>query len=137
MKQLYPYIAFSGDCAQALEFYCKALKGEAAPVMKFSEMPEFATEENKDRIMHSEFRAEGVVFMAADEMRPKEEWSGSRVSLSINFDSEEEQASAFNALAEGGTITMPLQNTFWGAIFGILIDRFGITWMFNYDKPAV
>ncbi len=137
MKQLYPYIAFSGNCEEALEFYSSALNGEVIIKMRYSEQPEYATDENRDKIMHSEFRAEGVYFMAADEMRPKEEWSGTRVSLSINFDSSDEQEAVYKRLSDEGNVTMPLQDTFWGAKFAILTDKFGISWMLNYDKPSV
>ena len=62
---------------------------------------------------------------------------GNSVSLALNFSSAEEIAATFARLGEGGTVTMPLEDTFWGATFGMLTDRFGTDWMFNYDKqPA-
>jgi PhnB protein len=134
MKKLYPYIAFSGNCEEALNFYKDALGGEIRSLMRYSEAPEYATEENKNLIMHSEFVAEGIRFMAADEMKPRDNATG-RVSLSIDFDTAEEEEKVFNALSDGANIMMPLQDTFWGARFGILADKFGISWMFNYDKP--
>ncbi len=56
------------------------------------------------------------------------------VHLSINFNNAGEQERVFNALSEGGQVSMPLQDTFWGARFGMLADKFGVNWMFNYDK---
>lgn len=136
MKELVPYIAFSGNCEEALNFYKDVFGGKIMMIMRYSDGPaEYQNESNRNNIMHSEIDCGGFTFMAADEMRPKEEWSGSRVSLSINFHSPEEQKSVYDKLSSGGKITMPLQDTFWGATFGILIDRYGICWMCNYDRP--
>ena len=60
---------------------------------------------------------------------------GKNVSLSVNADSKDEADRIFQMLAEGGHITMPIANTFWGAYFGMMIDKFGIQWMVNYDQP--
>ncbi len=135
MKKLVPYIAFTGNCEEALNFYKNALAGEIKSLNRYSEVPDFSSEENKNKVMHSEFEAEGFSFMAADEMKAPDSAKGNRVSLSIDFDSSEEQEKVFSDLSEGAEITMPLQDTFWGARFGMLTDKFGISWMFNYDKP--
>lgn len=135
MRNLYVYISFNGDCEEALNFYKSVFGGNIKLLMRYSEAPgtEFANEQNKDLILHSEFESEGVGFMAADE---PQEAKGNKVCLSINFDSEAEQEKIFSALSEGAEIHMPLQDTFWGAKFGILTDRFGVKWMFNFDRPS-
>ncbi len=135
MKKLVPYIAFTGNCEEALNFYKKAIGGEIKSLNRYSEVPDFSSEENKNKVMHSEFGAEGFLFMAADEMKAPDSGKGNRVSLSMDFDTAEEQERVFNNLSEGADISMSLQDTFWGARFGILKDKFGISWMFNYDKP--
>ena len=135
MKKLVPYIMFSGNCEEALNFYKNILGGEILIIGKYSETPDFATEENMNKIMHAEFSADGVYFMAADEMKPSDAVKGNRVNLSFDCDSAEEQEKVFNGFSDGAEITMPLQDTFWGAKYGMLTDKFGISWMFNYDKP--
>ena len=135
MKKLIPYIAFGSDCEEALNFYKDVFGGEIKNLMRYSDGPkEYQSEENLNRIMHSEFHADGFTLMAADEMRPKESWAGTRVSLSIDFDDPEEQNKVCEKLSECGNGTMPLQDTFWGARFAILSDKFGISWMLNHDK---
>lgn len=136
MKQLVPYVSFNGNCEEALEFYAAALDGEisAKNVYDGSPMSEQVPEDFTAKIMHGEFTADGVFFMAADSPPAYKAAEESNISLSLNFDSPEEQEEAFGKLGDGGTVTMPLQGTFWGAKFGMLKDRFGIHWMFNCDK---
>ncbi len=134
MKKLVPYISFSGNCEEALNFYKNILGGEIVNLSRYSEAADFATEENKNMVLHAEFSAKGVYFMAADEMKSPDAAKGNRVSLSFDFESSEEQENVFKGFSEGANITMPLQDTFWGARFGMLTDKFGISWMFNYDK---
>ena len=75
----------------------------------------------------------GIIVVVCPRLFP----SGSPISLSLDFKSAEEQQRVFDILAENARkIIMPLQDTFWGARFGILADSFGIRWMFNYDKPS-
>lgn len=91
--------------------------------------------EDKSKIMHAELAAGAMVIMGADSNRIEAGQSKDKVHLSLSFESAEQQEKAFQVLAEGGQVTMPLQDTFWGARFGMLVDQFGINWMFNYDKP--
>lgn len=136
--QLTPYLMFNGQCEEALNFYAKALNGEIKDLMRFEGSPveSLATEADKQRVMHSHFVAKDFRFMASDtgEGGPKLNPNG-MVHLSVNFDDATEQEKVFNALAEGGVAGMPLQDTFWGARFGMLTDKFGICWMLNYEKP--
>ena len=85
--------------------------------------------------MHAILTSNGVTVMASDAMPNQPITNGNSVSLSINCQSVDEINQLFNSLAEGGQITMPLDDTFWGARFGMLIDKFGTCWMFNYDYP--
>jgi PhnB protein len=84
--------------------------------------------------MHSEFRSEGIHFMAADGMPGKPSEVGKNIALALGFDTETEQTKAYEALVEGGDASMPLHDAFWGARFGMLTDKFGIQWMLNCDK---
>jgi PhnB protein len=134
MKTLNPYIDFSGKCREALEFYKQCLNGEIVMVQTFGEAPVNAEEKDKSRIMHSEFKAEGVHFMASDGMTGRKAKAGDNISLTIHFTDEKEQEKVFKALAEGGKVTQPLEDTFWGARFGMLVDGYGIHWMLNCMK---
>lgn len=136
--QLTPYLMFNGNCEEALKFYARALDGEIKDLMRFEGSPveSMATEGDKQRVMHSHFVAKELMFMASDtgEGGPILNPNG-MVHLSINFDSAAQQEKVFNALSEGGVAGMPLQDTFWGARFGMVTDKFGICWMLNYEKP--
>lgn len=134
--QLIPYLIFpAGNCEEALGFYEKALGGKIGQISRYGDMPG----ENKmgmapDKIMHTQFMTDGnVLFMASD--GPSDAKDSGNVSLSLNFTDTGSIQNAFAAMSDGGTVTMPLQDTFWGATFGMLQDKYGIRWMFNYDKP--
>lgn len=134
MKNLNVYLTFSGNCREALNFYKESLNGEIASLQTFGQAPMPVPDEQKDRVMHAEFRAENVYFMASDGMPGQPVDAGHNISLSLNMDNEKEQEEVFHRLSEGGRVTMPLQDTFWGARFGMLRDKFGIHWMLNCEK---
>ncbi|MBO9619118.1 MAG: VOC family protein [Niabella sp.] len=137
MQAITPYLNFNGNAAEALDFYANALGGQVVHKQTFGETQnEFPSPEAmKDKIMHAVFNAGELNFMVSDCPPDMQVTGGSNVSLALNFTDEAGIEKAFNALGEGGTITMPLQDTFWGAKFGMLTDKFGFSWMFNYDKP--
>ncbi len=130
--ELSPYLMFNGNCEEALNFYVKALNGKIENLMRFEGTPAESMSEDKQKVMHATFQADGFMFMASDGSQSPA--GNSQVHLSLNFNSAEEERKVFDALAEGGKVTMPLNDTFWGATFGMLTDKFGINWMFNYDK---
>ncbi|MFT3982046.1 MAG: VOC family protein [Ferruginibacter sp.] len=131
MQAIVPYLNFNGNAAEALAFYSTALNGQVEFQQLFGDM---ATEESfKDKVMHATFAAGDLKFMVSDCPPGVSVHSGDQVSLSLNFDSVELLEKTFNALADGGNITMPVQDTFWGARFGMTKDKFGVHWMFNYD----
>ena len=134
MKTLYPYLSFTGNCEEALHFYQKALGAEIVELRRYTDMPD-APEAYKNYVLHAQLVAEGVSFMMSDTMPEYGEIKkGSDVMLMLDFDNEAEQTKVFEALAQGGQITMPLEDTFWNARFGSLIDKFGFNWSFNCDK---
>ncbi|HMW47171.1 MAG TPA: VOC family protein [Marinagarivorans sp.] len=139
MKSLSPYIIFFGRTREALEFYQQALKGEVVNIMKFADGGSACAEMAADPegVMHSEFRAEDVHFFASDGIPGSSPINGNRITLAINFSHLDEQAAVFNALAEGGEVTQPLADQFWGAKYGELIDKFGLHWSLNcFTAPA-
>jgi PhnB protein len=130
-----PYLIFNGDCEDALNFYATCLDGEIKDLRRFEGSPAEGMAEDKRLIMHAVFVAKGVMIMASDSGKnAPTETDGGKVHLSLNFDAAENIKQAFNALSEDARVTMPLQDTFWGATFGMLTDKFGINWMFNFDK---
>jgi PhnB protein len=129
-----PYITFNGNCEEALNFYVKAMNGEIKNLHRYEGSPIESMATEKQKVMHSHFAAKDVLFMASDSFKddPVANNSG-MIHLSINFNDTAEMEKVFTALGEGGKITMPLQDTFWGAKFGMLTDKFGINWMFNCE----
>jgi PhnB protein len=131
MKTLNPYLNFSGRCQEALDFYTQAFNGKVLMRQTFGQAPNAIAGINPSLIMHAEFQAEGIYFMATDGMSPETPASSNIVTLNIGFDDPEEQITVFTALQKGGEEIMPLNDTFWGARFGIVKDPFGIHWMLN------
>jgi PhnB protein len=134
--QLTPYIIFNGNCEEALKFYEKVLGGTIGHINRYSDMPPGMPDGGMtgDKIMHTDFKVKGnVLFLASD--GPTQDKDSGMVSLSLNFTDAGSIQSTFAAMSDGSNVTMALQDTFWGATFGMLQDRFGIKWMFNYDKP--
>ena len=136
MTDINAYLTFNGNCSQAMKFYEKCLKADLH-MLPFAEMPPTPEKpippEHKDRIMHASLTKGSATLMASDTMPGMPFTQGSNFSISINCESKKEVDELFTALKEGGKVTMPLQDTFWGAYFDMLIDQFGISWMFNHD----
>ncbi|WP_196892333.1 VOC family protein [Aureivirga marina] len=139
MARINPYIMFNGNCEEAFEFYKKAFGlTEFTDFNRFNEMPseEPLPEEIGNQIMHVTLQiSEETILMGSDTHAAfgATDVSGNNISISINTDSKEETDKIYNALAKGGEITMPLAETFWGAYFGMLTDKFGIQWMINHQ----
>ena len=133
--QAIPYLNFDGQCAEAFAFYRDALGGEIVISSTYGESPmaEQCGPDSADHVMHSQVEAAGAILMGADGPPPH---AAGSTAINIVPDSIEEAERIFAALAEGGTITMPLAETFWAHRFGALTDRFGKSWMVNHLKPA-
>lgn len=137
MEPITPYLNFNGNATAALAFYSKAFDGSVAFQQTFGDnnMGGPSGEWN-DRILHAIFQSGSLTFMVSDVADPKDAvTAGTNTQLSLNFKHEEDIDRVFNLLSEGAKINMPLQDTFWGAKFGMLTDQFGISWMFNFDRP--
>jgi PhnB protein len=135
MAQLNVYLTFNGNCREAMEFYHSCFGGDFE-INMFGDMPDGSTPEDKDRVMHANIRSGEFVLMASDTgSRYPHVSTGSSISLSLNCTSEEEIDDLFAKVSDGGRVTMPLDDTFWGAKFGMFTDKFGMPWMMNYDRP--
>mgnify|MGYP001601744958 CR=1 FL=1 len=133
MEAIIPYLTFNGDATEGLDFYSKALYGEVVFKQTFGESPMESPEDQKDKVMHASFKAGDLNFLVSDGMPAQPVSGGSNLSLSLNFTDVETIDKTFAALSEGGKVTMELQDTFWGAKFGMLTDKYGFNWMFNHD----
>lgn len=125
-----PYLFFGGRCEEALEFYRSALGAEVLMLSRFKDAPEPQGLPNcfDDKVMHASFRIGETILMASDgRCEGEQQFDG--FSLSIVVPDEAEADRVFAALGEGGLVTMPLEKTFWAPKFGMLQDRFGVTWM--------
>lgn len=135
------YLTFDGNCKQAFEFYQSVFGGEFVSLSTFGEMPPQEgippiPDHMTDRLMHVSLPiSKETILMGSDsggDWGPKLQ-VGNNFSISVNPENESEADRIFNALAEGGNITMPLAKMFWGAYFGSLTDKFGINWMVNCE----
>jgi PhnB protein len=138
MQGIIAYLTFDGNAREAMTFYAEGL-GAELEIMSFSDMPpsdEFKVpEEAKNRVMHARLSKGSTQLMASDTQPGMPFHQGNNFSISVGCESQQEIETLFAAIGKGGKVTMPLQDTFWGAHFGMLIDQFGIQWMFNFDKP--
>ncbi len=135
--QLNPYLFFNGQCEAAFKFYEQRLGGKIVAMITYADMPAEAQEQAgpDTGIMHARLMVGDTVLMGGD--APADRYhkpQGFAVSMLCGDTAEAERA--FQALLEGGTVIMPLEETFWAARFGMLVDRFGITWMVNHEKAA-
>jgi PhnB protein len=130
------YLTFDGQTEEAFDFYKSVLGGEFGNLQRFGDnefdgppMPE----EDKQKIMHVSLESSLGTLMGNDHlefMGPFEE--GNNISLSLHPDSEEQAKELFAGLSNGGAVIMPLEKAPWGALFGMLIDPFGIKWLVNF-----
>lgn len=134
MKEVVTYLNFDGNCREAMSFYGKCL-GAELQLMPFSEAPGGCPGGAKDRIMHARLTNGSVILMASDTQPGMPFQQGNNFSVSVQCGSLQEIESLFTAISEKGKVTMPLQDTFWGARFGMVLDQFGIQWMFNFVHP--
>lgn len=139
MAVVNPYLNFNGNCEEAFNFYRSVFGGEFLTMMRFGEMPEEhqSIGENQ-KILHIVLPiGKGTVLMGSD--RPAAYGPGSmgeNYTVAINAESEEEAAHLFDGLSSGGRVTIPLSEAFWGALFGMFTDKFGVHWMVNYDSGS-
>ncbi len=138
MAQLSPYLSFGGNCREALTFYQSCLGGELS-LQPFAESPyaDQVPAGARQAILHGSLTAGALTLFGSDAGGMRSPLvAGNSVGLSLNCESDAEIDALFAKLGEGGTITDPLAEMFWGAKFGSPTDRFGTHWLFNYDHAA-
>ena len=129
MVNLIPYLVFSGNCKEAMEFYADVLNGDITSITTFEKSPIDVPPEFNNRIFDCELKAGNVHFKASDDLPNRSVKSGNNFSLFLSFTDNQEKKAVFNELSQGGNVLFPLDNN-----FGMLKDRFGMQWMFVNDK---
>lgn len=135
------YLTFNGNCEQAFDFYKSVFGGELLGLMRFKDMPDAdfpIPAELREKVMHTALPlTDGLMLFGSDNFDSACGGTpltvGNNVAICLNTESEEESRRLFDALADGGTVIMPLEPTFWAPLYGLLCDRFGIEWMINYE----
>lgn len=137
MTQLNSYLTFSGNCREAMNFYKDCLGGELMlQTIGESPLADRMPPQMKESILHATLTKDGLVLMASDMVGERGLIKGNSVSLMLNCSSEEEIKTSYANLVMGGVADHPLENSFWGALFGDLTDKFGNHWLLHFDKNA-
>ena len=135
--QINAYLSFTGQCEEAFQLYEKVLGGKIAGIFRYAGTPmeRQVGPEWGQKIMHIRLTVDQNEIMGADSPPGQGDGPAKRFCMSIGLKDPAEAERIFNGLAQGGSIQMPLQQTFWAAKFGMLVDRFGIPWMVNCEAP--
>lgn len=134
------YLNFNGNCEEAFNFYKTVFGNGFSYLGRFGDMPEseeyVVSEAYKEKIMHVSIPIGNSVLMGSDlgEEQAGSFKQGNNFSVSVTADSKEQADRIFSALSDGGEITMPMSDTFWGDYFGMLNDKFGVNWMVSYNE---
>ncbi|MCB0705186.1 MAG: VOC family protein [Saprospiraceae bacterium] len=135
MAQIHSYLTFNGNCREAMTFYQECLGGNLfLQTVGDSPLADGMPERMKECILHASLSKEGMVLQGSDMVPPTGLVKGNTVSLSLECSSEEEIKKVFKKLSKEGRSDHPLQDTFWGALFGDLTDKYGNHWLLNYNK---
>ena len=137
-----PYLTFSGNCEEAFTFYKSVFGGDFMFLGRFKDMPpmegyEPVSEAEGEKIMHVSLPISKETFLMgsdSSEAFGQSTIAGNNFSISVNTDTQEEADKLFNSLSAGGKVTMPMNKTFWGSYFGMLVDKFEIQWMVSCEQ---
>lgn len=125
-----PSIFFNGNAKEAIGVYERALGAKIKDLLHYGDVPGSCAEADKGHVMHAMLLFGDAILMISDSPSSHPVAEGSNVQVTLTFDDAEDMASRFDALASGGTVGMPVTDTFWGAKLGSLKDAFGVCWMF-------
>ena len=133
-SQAIPYLSFIDNAREALEYYKEVFEGEILNLQTFGEAEYPTPPEISERIMHAQFKKGELSLMVSDSFLGHTIEIGNNISLVLEFDSEEELQKTYDRLRSAGTVFMELQDTFWGAKFAKVKDKYGIVWDLNFTK---
>ena len=131
--KLIPYLNFAGNTEEVMNAYAKIFEGTVHDVSRFGDTNPNLPDDQKNGIMHGRLTFGDNMLMFSDGMQGRPVNHGDGISLSIGLNDEAKARSIFEQLSEGGKITMPMAKQFWGALFGMVTDKYGIHWMINCD----
>jgi PhnB protein len=144
---LTPYLSFAGNTREAFDFYAKALGAHIETMLSYADMPAPSTADvgcgeggppSGDGIMHASLLLPGGARLFAGDTPPGMAFEGMKgVMLALQYDTIDQAHGAFHALSQGGQVTMPLAETFWARTFGMLTDRFGVSWAVNGEPVPI
>lgn len=142
MAKMNPYLNFDGNAEEAFNFYKSVFKTEfAGGIYKMGNAPGFEdlSEEEKNRVMHVALPVNEHTMLMGSDISPsmgQHLTPGNSYYVSLHPESKAEADELFNGLSAGGTIEMPMEDTFWNAYFGSFKDKFGVQWLINYEKEG-
>ena len=138
IKALNPYVTFNGTAAQAIELYKSALGANVENLMHFSDGPmcDKLPPDARNQIMHACLNIDGQRLMLSDAMPGQPVPGSGNVEVMLDFTDVPAMTTAFDALSAGGSVVMAPEDMFWGAKFGVLVDQFGVKWLFHCNLPG-
>jgi PhnB protein len=135
------FINFNGNCREAVDYYAEVFGSEKSRLLTFGEMPADPNmplpEEAKNLVAYVDVKVLDFVLMCSDVFPGTPFVQGNNITICVGTEDIEMIDTLFNKLKEGGTVTMELQETFWSKRYGMLVDKFGIPWMFSHDSGYV
>lgn len=138
--RLNPYLVMNGNAKEAVAFYEKALNAKNMGVQTFADMPADPNhpvpDAIKDRVLHAMLRVGDTDLMFSDNMPGMEHRVGNHVNVTIVTDDADTARRMFDGLSEGGTVTMPMQQTFWSPAYGQVTDKFGVPWQISTEAKG-
>lgn len=140
MKVINPYLNFNGNTEEAFNFYKAAFGGEFTAVMRYKDTEgcEKMPEEEQNMLMHISLPIGSTILMGTDMPKSMEQVTfGTNSSLCVSVESREEADRIFKALSQGGKVTMPMEDMFWGDYFGSFFDKYGVQWMISFDTRNI
>lgn len=134
MIGIHPYVAFRGNCREAIDFYKQALGAEEIYAQTYGDSP-MSEMGDADAIMHCTIKVGDTNIMMCDDFHSPNFTTGGNISLAIGMNEVDRAKEVFANLSDGGNVTMPIDKTHWAEAFGMVTDKFGINWMVNCDAP--
>ncbi len=133
-KQATPYLTFNGNAKEVLNYYQKVFDGEILAIQTFGEADYPTPPEAENRIIHAQFKKDALFFMLSDTFPGQPVETGNHISLVLEFESEASIQKVYDNLHQESKVLMKLQDTFWGAKYAKVKDKFGIVWDLNFTK---
>jgi PhnB protein len=129
--KIVPYLFFAGNAQEAIDFYADALGGKVARIQRYGESPAPTDEDWKQKVMHSRIEFGDDVLMISDGSKGQPVKTDGNIQITVETEDLDSTEKMFSKLSSGGKVAQALKKEFWGDYFGMLQDKFGVSWMFN------